>query len=46
MNPVPGRPITVAPSPLTGERKAERRPEEGFIAASSIARGQDSVLVT
>lgn len=39
MNPGSGRPITVAPSPLMGERKTEPPPRNGFIVASSPARG-------
>lgn len=47
MNPDSGRPITVAPSPLKGERKKERsEAAEGYINTASIARGYDSVLVT
>lgn len=38
MNPGSGRPITVAPSPLRGERKDRGKAAEAFIAAPSIAR--------
>lgn len=44
MNPGSGRPITVAPSPLRGERKAEPMSGEEFIGLRSIARVCDSVL--
>lgn len=38
MNPQSGRPITVTPSPLRGERKTEFSAQAVFIITASIAR--------